>query len=211
MSIIKNWMNVYHTELETLVCDSETLLDVGCGENSPIKYFNKRLNYSVGVDGFQKSIDLCKKEKIHDEYHCINILNIKDNFNNNSFDCVIALDVIEHLEKDLGFELINQMESISSNKVIIFTPNGFLPQAEHSDNIYQKHLSGWTVDEMHDLGYSVIGINGWKPLLGEMSIPNFKPHKLWTFISRLTQPFVRNNPKHAFQILCIKYLNDSLC
>ncbi len=206
--LIKKWMNNYLSELEKLIGSSGSVLDVGCGENSPIKNFKKRLKFSAGVDGFQKSLNLSKEENIHDEYYCIDILNLKNKFNSNSFNCVIALDVIEHLPKQQGLELIKQMEYISNDKVIIFTPNGFLPQGEHSGNPLQKHRSGWDVEEMRGLGFEVIGINGWKPLLGEMSIPKFRPRKFWMLISRLTQPFVRNNPEHAFQILCVKEIKS---
>ena len=96
------------------------------------------------------------------------------------------------------------MESIASKKVIVFTPNGFQPQNEHSGNILQRHLSGWSVKEMEAKGYRVIGINGWKPLIGEFALPRFKPRRLWTVISRLTQPMIRNHPDHAYAILCIK-------
>jgi len=206
---MKNWMNTYYSELEESIGNADSLLDVGCGEQSPLFFLKNRVRHSVGVDGFQKSLEISRKKNIHDDYLCCDILGIKNEFEKNSFNCVVALDVIEHLPKEKGFELVEQMEFISSDKVIIFTPNGFLPQAEHSDNIMQKHISGWSVNEMKDLGYEVIGINGWKPLLGELAIPKFQPKKLWAVISRLSQPIVRNNPELAFQILCVKDMNAS--
>jgi len=99
------------------------------------------------------------------------------------------------------------MEEIATKKVIIFTPNGFLPQGEYDNNPWQIHHSGWDVEEMQDLGYNIIGINGWKPLRGEYARINYKPLFLWTLLSDITQLFVRNNPKYAFQILCVKELN----
>ena len=45
----------YPVELERAVWDCKTLLDVGCGSNSPIKSFSGKL-YSVGVDAFKPSV-----------------------------------------------------------------------------------------------------------------------------------------------------------
>jgi len=196
----------YYSELKREVEDCNTLLDVGCGSDSPIRYLRKRCKSAVGVDGHLDSIIKSQLQGIHDEYCQINILDIDQRFPEKSFDCVLASDVIEHLPKEQGLELIEKMEKISRDRVIIFTPNGFLSQSAHSGNPYQEHLSGWEVGEMRQLGYDVIGINGWKPLKGELCVPRFHPRFFWQIISYLTQFLVRNRPEHAFQILCIKHL-----
>jgi SAM-dependent methyltransferase len=199
-----NFLVTYHKELERKVGNANSLLDVGCGSDSPIKYFKKRIGFTLGVDGFEPSIKESRQKRIHDEYRCMNLLEIEQEFGANSFDCVLSSDVIEHFTKKNGIELIYQMESIARNRVIIFTPNGFVPQYEHSGNLLQRHQSGWTSEEMLNLGYDVIGINGWKPLLNEGALTKYRPHLFWIIISRFTQFLVRNLPKHAFQILCVK-------
>ncbi len=193
----------YQTELEKAVADCETLLDVGCGSNSPIRAFSAKL-YCVGVDAFAPSIEKSKALNIHNEYKQTDILNIDKVFEPESFDCVLASDVIEHLDKEDGYKLMEKMEKIAKKKVIIFTPNGFLPQGEYDDNPWQVHKSGWEVDEMRQQGYKVIGINGWKPLRGEYAALKYRPHFFWTLVSELTQFYVRNRPQKAFQILCVK-------
>jgi hypothetical protein len=134
----------------------------------------------------------------------MDICTIGDEFSPLSFDAVIALDVIEHLEKHEGFRLIRAMELIARKAVVIFTPNGLLPQGEHECNKYQAHLSGWHVDELRDMGYSVVGINGWKPLRGEHALIKYWPRLFWDRVSRLTQPWSENKPEKAFAILCVK-------
>ena len=65
----------YHRLLRSEVvgnCDS--LLDVGCGEESPIHLFSSELKYSVGVDSHQPSIDRSRAAGIHTEYRRMNIL-----------------------------------------------------------------------------------------------------------------------------------------
>ena len=204
---MKSWAVTYYSELEKAIGNAESLLDVGCGINSPVSYLSKRPKHLVGVDGFQPSVDESRRKKIHDDYVCSDLLDIDKHFEVNSFECVMALDVIEHFPKDKGFDLLEKMEKLASKRVIVFTPNGFQAQNEHSGNALQKHVSGWSVEEMQKRGYEVIGINGWKPLLGEFALPRFWPRSFWTLISRLTQSIVRNKPKSAFQMLCVKHFD----
>ncbi|MFH1972237.1 MAG: methyltransferase domain-containing protein [archaeon] len=201
--IYKGIFKTYEDELKKAVGNSSSLLDVGCGSNSPIHPFSKNLS-TVGVDDFFPSIEKSKQKQIHNAYKQINVLEINKNFDENSFDCVLASDLIEHLTKEEGNKLIDSMEKIAKKKVIIFTPNGFLHQGEYDNNAYQIHKSGWTAEEMKKRGYKVIGINGWKQLRGEFTNIKYKPTFVWRIISDLTQLITRNNPKKAFQILCIK-------
>lgn len=201
---INRWLNPFYTELDKTIGQTQSLLDVGCGSASPLAHLAVRPGYLVGADGFQPSIDISRGKHLHDDYVNTDLLEIGSAFKADSFDVVIALDVIEHFTKEDGVKLLQKMETIASRKVIIFTPNGFLPQNEHSGNSLQRHLSGWSVQEMQQMGYEVIGINGWKPLFGEFALPRFRPAKLWALISRLTQPLVRNHPSHAFAMLCVK-------
>lgn len=182
-------------------CDS--VLDVGCGSNSPLKNFSGRF-YSEGVDAFLPSIEKSKEKGIHNRYHKMDVLDIGNKFGGNSFDCVVALDLIEHLGKKDGMKLISKMENIAGKKVIIFTPNGFVRQEEYDGNRHQVHKSGWSVHEMKKMGYDVIGINGLKSLRDEFARIRLHPKFFWWVVSDITQKFVRNSPEKAFQILCVK-------
>lgn len=192
-------------ELKKAVGNLGSLLDVGCGENSPIKYLDYSF-YSVGIDLFEPSIRKSRGDGIHDKYLLMDALDLKDRFGSNSFDGVLALDLIEHLEKDRGRQLIGQMEDIARKRVILITPNGFLPQESYGENPHQTHKSGWKVGELKDLGYSVMGISGWKFLKGEKASIRFKPTLFWRVVSILSQPLVKHHPEKAFELLCVKDL-----
>ena len=75
-----------------------------------------------------------------------------------SVDTIFLLDVIEHLEKEKGEELLRLTESIARKQVVIFTPLGYVPQ-EHPDGIdawglnggaWQEHKSGWLPNDFND-------------------------------------------------------------
>ena len=194
-----------YLEQETVpVCNS--LLDLGCGSNSPISRFSSKIPYCVGVDIFDNSISLSKQNNIHNKYIKLDILDIENEFEEKSFDCVIAIDLIEHFSKEDGLKLLRIMEKVSKEKVVISTPNGFVPQHEYDGNRYQVHLSGWSYEEMGKMGFRIIGIGGWKILRGERGGIVWRPKIFWFLISRLTHFYTRNHPGHAFSILCIKNL-----
>lgn len=195
----------YLNELDrAITADCDSLLDVGCGFHSPIHHLSRRLKYTVGVDGFAPALEESRRRGIHDESLQMSVLEIGSHFPPRSFDCVVALDLIEHLTEQDGLSLIAQMELLARKKVILFTPNGFLPQGEEYGNPLQRHLSGWTVDSMQALGYRVIGIKGFRPLRGSMAEIRWRPRRFWKAVSLLSQPLTRNRPRWAFQILCVK-------
>ncbi len=217
MSIKNSLREIYHKtylrifprfpkEFGEALMDIGSLLDVGCGSHSPIRPYSKNF-FSVGVDLFEPSIEKSKKDGIHNEYKKIDVLDIGKNFKPNSFDCVIALDVIEHLTKEDGYKLLDMMEKIAKKKVIIYTPNGFIAQGADDGNLWQIHKSGWTAGEMEKRGYKVIGESGLQKIRKDMA-PKFKgkliASLLVNFFGDLTQVFAKNRPENAFQILCIK-------
>lgn len=192
-------------ELEREVVGScESLLDLGCGFDSPVGAFSCKLTRCVGVDIFEPYLQRSVEAGIHSEYRCTDVLSIADELESGSFDCVIALDLIEHLRREDGIRLIAGMERVASRKVIIFTPNGFVPQAPYDGNAFQEHRSGWEPDEMRRLGYRVTGIYGWKPLRGERAEPVVRPRGLGSLLAMWSQPLVRARPEHAFHLLCVK-------
>lgn len=193
----------YGSELRKAVADCRSLLDVGCGPSSPIEPFSSRL-LSLGVDIFQPSIIRSRKRGIHDKYRRMDALDIGKEFEANSFDCVLASDLMEHLTKKDGIRLLNIMERIARKRVIVFTPNGYLSQGESNGNPWQAHKSGWTVAEMKERGYEVEGINGWKPLEKKVTSMRSRRRKFWKILSDLSEFVVKNRPDKAFQILCVK-------
>lgn len=190
-----------------VVGSCDTLLDLGCGRQSPVKEFSRGLSRVVGVDRHVPYLEESLAAGIHHEYRQADVLEIGSVFEPGSFDCVVALDLIEHLPKEEGLRLIPLMERIARKKVIIFTPNGFLEQRAYDDNALQEHLSGWSPAEMRALGYRVIGVNGWRPLRGERGVIRWRPEWLWRNVAFASQAVTVSRPESAFQILCVKDLS----
>jgi len=179
-----------------------SLLDVGCGDQGALLARVPGLPFTVGVDlELPTDDDLVAR---HTEYHEADIRSLSDHFERKQFECVVALDVIEHLTRTEGADLLEAMEQIASKRVIVFTPNGFLPQEPSAANPHQEHRSGWTVDDLARRGYRVIGINGWRPLRGPYAEIRWRPRSFWLRLSALTEPFATGHPRSAFQLFGVK-------
>jgi len=195
----------YPRLLDRLVGDAETLLDVGCGSASPVYLATRRMKHSVGLDGFAPSIERSRAAGIHAKYVQGDVLHVADLFRNRSFDVVVCSDVIEHVSKDDGFWLMGQMERVARKRVIIATPNGFVPQdGSYDGNKLQEHVSGWFPWDFEGRGYTVRGFGGWKPLKGPYAKPRFWPAPFWWRVAMLTEQALVRAPQHSFHLLAVK-------
>ena len=145
-------------------------------------------------------------KKIHSKYIKADIRKV--NFDESSFDAVVAIEVIEHFSKKDGLILIEKMKKWSRKRIIITTPNGFIFQEGYHNNPLQKHKSGWSVKELRELGFIVYGINGWKRLRGHRGEIKYYPKLFWTIISDITQKFTYYFPELSFQLIAIKEKNQ---
>jgi len=73
-------------------------------------------------------------------------------------DCVMMIDVIEHLTKADGVDLLKRCQRFFK-RIVVATPEGFDPQDEdftgYGQDDLQSHRSGWTLEELE--GYGFVG------------------------------------------------------
>jgi SAM-dependent methyltransferase len=195
----------YLSELANGLRGCTSCLDVGCGAGSPVRLIG--LDYLVGIDGHAPSLEEAKRNRTHNEFHCADVRTIGSLFQAESFDACVGLDLIEHLPKGDGFTLLKDMEKLATRRVIIFTPNGFLPQ-QSQDGDLQEHLSGWEPGEFRNLGYQVIGLHGPKFLRGEFHKSKYLPRSIAGVLSAAGHlAYTRAHPESAAALLCVKHLD----
>jgi SAM-dependent methyltransferase len=177
-----------------------SVLDLGCGHFSPVGGCN--IPFTVGVELFEPYLQESRRKRIHSQYVTADVRRIE--FKPKSFDAVLAIDLLQHLTKEEGTKLLSKMEKWAREKVVVLTTNGYVWQDAYDENPLQEHKSGWSVDELRDLGFRVYGINGWKKLRGHRSSTKYQPAFLWERISALTQKITYRYPKLAFKLIAIK-------
>jgi len=98
------------------------------------------------------------------------------------------------------------MERLATRRVVISTPNGFLPQRS-KDGDLQEHLSGWSAEDLRSYGYRVLGMYGPKSLRGEYHRIKYQPRAFWALVSVLGHCLqTRTHPEKAAALFCVKEL-----
>jgi hypothetical protein len=147
--------------LLALVAPQKAVIDVGSGVHGP-----------VGQHAFEKLPD-------HVALHCGDIftvrempprwtvhcpLDMRDMFGlRDSWDWIQTFDTLEHIPKDDALVWLDKAKRVA-RAVLVYVPTSALPdgfmdnsqgEATYPDNPYQKHLSGWVVDDFTAAGYWV--------------------------------------------------------
>ena len=180
---VATWTRPFlHELLEEIPKDVESLIDVGCGRGivgamTRIYRNPKRL---VGVDIFQDYIDFCKKYSIYDELHRLDLRQTPLPFQNNEFTVATCIETIEHLPKNHGEKLLEELHRIADT-IIVSTPSAYFkqPKSHVKRNPFQAHVSKWTVEDFKKRGYDVKGVG------------NLAAHKLAIPTRKLTSRFPR--------------------
>lgn len=145
-------------QVKELLLPSSVVLDLGCGIK-PISFLETDL--LVCLEPFAPYISYLRKR-----YRGTRVIMVQQdaitflkNQPDESIDTIIAIDVLEHLSKEDGQELLRQMLRVCSIQSLIVTPNGFMPQHVsefgtdewgYEGNVKQSHLSGWTPSDFKD-------------------------------------------------------------
>ena len=147
-----NWLGrLIQEELDP---DRDTVLDIGCGIMQASDDMKCRI--IVGCDFFPKYLNHIKN--LHPTVK-ISASEL-DRFMDESYDVVICLDVVEHLEKDLALRVISELKRIARKKAIIYTPSEFKDNKLAVDDAWglgyneaQEHKCLITSHELRGMGY----------------------------------------------------------
>lgn len=136
--------------LSSFINKDDTVLDIGCG----IKEYSY-IGKTTTVDAW---------DKLTPDY-LLDVTKEPMPFKENSFDYILMIDFIEHLEKEDGIKLLESCKKIVKNKIFIFTPSYFVdngvnvndPNCWAYGNKYDYHKSLWLLDDFPD--WTVIAHN----------------------------------------------------
>lgn len=157
---------------------AKNILDVACGRGLPMMVLKQRMKFQriEGVDLYEPYIYECKRLEIHDSYMISDVRKLP--YKNKSFDVVMALQVLEHLEKNESLKILDKLEKIAKKQVIVSMPIGKTYHPPADGNILQLHKSGFLPSELKDRGYKVIKM-GRKEIEGETGLINKFNNNIW--------------------------------
>lgn len=164
------------------ITKDDTVLDVGCGI---MQATTESLNSSSGKRKLKDVMAISKDSSGRGTLACRSLLGCDvwrpyldvsknffpvvnlstselDMFLDSSFDVVICLDVLEHLEYEKALKTISEMKRIARRKVIVYTPVNIDQPEEQLENSwgmgsnqYQKHLSLISSGVLQGMGFKV--------------------------------------------------------
>ena len=126
--------------------------DIVAAEKETRRY--DRENWQCQIDGIEVFAKYLTSmhEYLYNQIHIGDAITVISNMNTASYDLVWMGDVIEHLTKERGLELIAEAMRISRHCVALSTPSRFVEQSALLGNEHERHLSFWNSSDLHSFG-----------------------------------------------------------
>lgn len=148
----------FRAEAESQIRETDVVLDVGCGI-VPQEFFRPR--FRILMEPWQEYVDVLRFRYADDPSVLIlrqMALEGLRAFADRSVDTVFMLDLIEHMEKDVGRQVLIEAARVARQQVIVFTPYGFHANDAQDEQSgldawglhgmeMQKHRSGWLPED----------------------------------------------------------------
>jgi SAM-dependent methyltransferase len=190
----------------------KTVLDIGCGNGELMSIITDKFWKITGLDIFKESLDKanetgCYSQLIQGDLikSCRKLVKSKK-----KYDLVFCSQVIEHISKEDGNMLLDLADKLAKKRIYFGTPRGYMEQPQEflGNNPYQKHLSGWNLDDFIKRGYKVYGV-GFNPVWKEQGLARGKSKLEILFLTIITfplNPLVYYIPSLGAGIMAIKEL-----
>lgn len=201
---------VYSWYLRILADSPKSVLDMGCGDGTLMEGIAGKNWKITGIDIYEKDLKNARKKGL---YHKL----IKDSLvkvcrklvkEKKKYDLVFCSQVVEHITKKEGEELLGVAEKLSKRRIYFGTPRGFMVQPEIfiKGNPYQYHKSGWSLEDFKSRGYKVYGI-GFNPVWSEKGWGRSENKFVFfvsSIISYILSPVVFFIPEFGSGIMAVK-------
>ncbi|MEM2703871.1 MAG: class I SAM-dependent methyltransferase [Candidatus Bathyarchaeia archaeon] len=131
------------------------ILDVGCGFGEwgfLIRTRKGGFPFLIGVDIWHPHLMRLRKLNVYDVLVRLKIPFLP--FKEKSVDASLACEILEHIPKSEGYQLLEELERVSRKLIVVTSPLGW-PQEEIYGNPYERHISEWSPRELVQLGSNV--------------------------------------------------------
>lgn len=132
--------------LNNIIDPTDTVLDVGCGDKQFSNFLNNKQITTLDI------WEPFKPDVLWD----LNKLPLP--FKDNSFSWTLCIDCVEHLPKNKGLQLLEELKRVCKEYVIIYTPlwwtdnheNVIDPKSPYYKNSYNAHQSLWKLEDFSE-------------------------------------------------------------
>lgn len=183
--------------IRSVLQPTDRVLDVGCSVGTGSVLLARHPTF--GVDIHLESLRRAHREGRRGPVVCGNIVSLP--FADRSFEVAVALDVLEHLEPDVGLQFLAELRRISARDIVVLTPSGFDPQPAAPDQPWMEHRSGWSAPQLEAEGFSVRGWGGPRRLRIPGSGGRFRFGPLGGLAAAASRRWFRKRPEGSFHLL----------
>ncbi len=195
----------FRRRLSSIVSGYDSLLDIGCGADSPLAGVD--VTSTIGLDIYPKCVSAARQNRTHDLIIQSTASEAEKIFGTGSVEAVAALNVIEHMTREEGFKLLADIERIASKLVIIMSCVGWMDQDAFDGNPWQIHKSAWVPDDFRKRGYLVFGEYGMRYCRDD-KFSLRRPKAIWQFISLYSQGKAYYNADKAQSFIALKPIGE---
>jgi len=115
-------MQFRHRVTLSLIPEGARILDIGCGDGLLLQQVQKEKSVTgAGIDLSTIAIEKAKQKTFNLDLRCLDLITQKIPYDDNSFDVLIALDVLEHLL--IPENLLLEMRRVNKKSVIVGVSN----------------------------------------------------------------------------------------
>lgn len=156
-------LSVFATMMDALnKSKPKSVLDLGMGMGIYAAGIRQWCDMGYGFRTYIEGVEIFEEYKNSSWllYNDFTVCSIDEYLKNSTskFDCILLMDVIEHFEKQKGFELIENIKQHleKGGMFYIATPGIFCEQGSVHGNESEKHLSLWSSEDFKNVGFEII-------------------------------------------------------
>ncbi|HUW17753.1 MAG TPA: methyltransferase domain-containing protein [Sedimentisphaerales bacterium] len=143
--------------VKNIIESAHSVLDVGCGLGDYLEKYTNNSQRVVAVEPYLPYLREGQKKAPWAEFKNTDALTYFAQ-TDEKFDCVLLIDVVEHLEKEQAVQMVQRAIKHSRKTVFCQTPFGVHEQHRDLWNMggdyWQTHRSVWDNTNLNELGFS---------------------------------------------------------
>lgn len=124
-------------------CFFAVAVDLACGSGGLGSLIRGNVGYLIGVDHNEERLSRASRRGVYDE---LLLMDVREYVPPPSTEALFMLEVIEHLSKAEGIELLSRFDRVPT--IVITTPEIF-----YSVSLKNGHASHWAFYELNQLGF----------------------------------------------------------
>ncbi|MHC4570813.1 MAG: methyltransferase domain-containing protein [Planctomycetota bacterium] len=149
--------------VKNIINSVDSVLDIGCGVGDYLEKYTNSSQRVVAVEPYLPYLEEAKRKAPWAEFKSMDALTYFGQ-TDEKFECVLLIDVVEHLEKNEAIQMVQ--EAIKHCDKIVFCQTPFGKHEQDYDpwdmggDYWQSHKSTWDGSNLHELGFNFYTV--WK-------------------------------------------------